>query len=971
MRLLGWTAAIFVACTAVSVAAAGTIAPRLQAEMDRQSPGAVFSVIVNMTDQAPVPALNAELIASKATRAERHARVIDALQTAARGQQPLMANLDAGMRSGGILGYTSYWISNLMVVRGTKEAIAELARRPDVDLIEPNFTADLITPVTMNIPRIDQQSGTGDGTRGIGVTPGLRAIRAPEVWYQLGFNGAGRLIGSLDTGVDGNHPALQNRWRGYQGQQPWQECWLDVLGGNTQFPNDGYGHGTHTTGTMCGLGAATQDTIGVSWGAKWIATNAINQGVGGGFDNDVITCFQWFADPDGNVNTVDDVPDVVQNSWRINEGFGNGYTDCDSRWWNVIDGCEAAGVVVTFSAGNEGPGGTTIGSPPDRATTLYNAFAIGAVDATSFGWPYPIANFSSRGPTGCNVPADRKIKPEVVAPGVNVYSSVPGGGYDGTWSGTSMAGPHVAGIVGLMRQANPNLAVDDIKRILMETARDEGPVGEENTYGWGFVDAYNAVIQATVGFGQIDGYVTNGSWNNNPIQGATVKLLEIGNQYDTDAAGYYNGSAPVATYTVEARHPDFRADTVQVALVANQLVSQNFALVDDHGPSIANVSDFKTRSLQAATPIQATITDPSTVAGATFHYRINGNGWIDLPMTPVFGGLYTFSLPVFSVGTQIDYYIGATDGLGNASSSPATAPATFYTLYFTTLLFADDAEQDNNWSLSASGDNATTGRWVRENPVGTVYQDHPCQPEDDHTYGSGVTCFITENGTPGGDPNAKDVDGGCTTLTAPTFNLNGRTRAFISYHRWWAQEISLDDQFQIDGSSDGGSTWVPLERVGPPADETWRKVTIDLGQYLNFTGNMKIRFKACDQIQGGIVEAGIDDFAIETFNPTTSDAGEQATLPLRPVLEQNEPNPFNPVTTIKFTLSNPAQARIEIFDTTGRLVRALTDAPMTSGVHTIVWNGLDDAGRPVESGVYFYRLKAGAFEQSRRMTILK
>jgi hypothetical protein len=952
------------------VAAAGSIAPRLQAEMDRQGPGAVFSVIVNMKDQAPVPAINAELEAAHATRQTRHARVVSALQEAARGQQPLIASMDQGMRSGGILGYTSYWISNMMVVQATKEAIAEIAQRPDVDIIEPNFTAELITPVSMEIPRIDRQTGEG-GSRGIGVTPGLRAIRAPEVWYQLGYNGAGRLIGGLDTGVDGNHPALQTRWRGYQGQNPWQECWLDLLAGNTSSPVDTYGHGTHTMGTMCGLGAGTQDTIGVSWGAKWIACNAINQGVGGAFDNDIVTAFQWFADPDGNPNTVDDVPDVVQNSWRINEGFGNGYTDCDSRWWNAIDACEAAGVVVTFSAGNEGPGSQTIGSPPDRATTLYNGFAIGAVDATSYNWPYPIANFSSRGPTGCNVPAERKIKPEVVAPGVNVYSCVPGGGYDGNWSGTSMAGPHVAGIVGVMRQANPNLSVDDIKRILMETARDEGNAGEENTYGWGFVDAYNAVVQATTGFGEIEGHVTNGSWNANPLQGATVKLLEIGTEFTTDAAGYYSGSAPAATYTVEARHPDFRPDTVQVDLVANQLLAQDFALVDDRGPAISNVTNLITQPLNFPTPIRAAITDPSTIAGATLRYRINGNGWLDLTMNPIFGGYYTVNLPAFSAGTQIDYYVVATDGPGNASTSPAGAPATFYTLYFTSVLFADDAEQDHGWSLSGPGDNATGGLWVRENPVGTIYGGHPCQPEDDHTSASGVICFITGNGVPGGDAIAADVDLGCTTLTAPAFSLTGQARAFLTYYRWWAQEVTLDDQFQIDGSSDGGNSWVALERVGPAADETWRKATIDLGAYLNFTGNMKVRFKACDLMSGGIVEAGIDDYSIETFNSTTTGAEDQAVLPSKPTLEQNEPNPFNPVTTIKFALSNPAQARLEIYDATGRLVRTLADAPMTAGVHTIVWNGLDDAGHPSESGVYFYRLKAGAFEQSRRMTILK
>ncbi len=77
-----------------------------------------------------------------------------------------------------------------------------------------------------------------------------------------------------------------------------------------------------------------------------------------------------------------------------------------------------------------GPRRTSLRSPADRATTAFNCFAIGAVDATNYGWPYPIASFSSRGPHAAATwsPA-LKIKPEVSAPGVDVYSSVPGGGY--------------------------------------------------------------------------------------------------------------------------------------------------------------------------------------------------------------------------------------------------------------------------------------------------------------------------------------------------------------------------------------------------------------------------------------------------------------------------------------------------------------------------------------------------------------
>ena len=354
-----------------------------------------------------------------------------------------------------------------------------------MEVVEANFRVSLIEPV-------GERSGSLlVPDRGIGVTPGLRAINVPRVWYELGITGLGRLLANLDTGVSGAHPALTNRWRG--NHAPWQECWRDALGGGTTYPVDYNDHGTHVMGTLCGLGAATADTIGVAWRAEWIADNAINQGVGGAFNNDVLDAFQWFADPDGNPNTTDDVPDAVENSWGIDHRF-SGYQDCDYRWQTVIQNCEAAGVACIFSAGNEGPGAQTHRSPANICNTPTTNFSVGAVDATHYSFPYPIASFSSRGPSDCNTSIK---KPEVVAPGVQVYSSVPGGGYEQYgWDGTSMAGPHVAGVIALMREANPDLDVDSMKQILMNTARDLGTSGEDNNYGWGVIDAYEAVLAA-------------------------------------------------------------------------------------------------------------------------------------------------------------------------------------------------------------------------------------------------------------------------------------------------------------------------------------------------------------------------------------------------------------------------------------------------------------------------------------------
>lgn len=503
---------------------AGVIDPALERHLATLPEDTQVSVIVVLANQAPLATLDAELRATGATLQRRHSRVITTLLATANATQgPLLADLTARRVRGEVRGYTPYWIANLVVAQMTAKAVREVAARPDVAEVEANFKVSLMEPVGDVGREEDPQTP-------MAATSGLCAIHAPRVWYELGITGAGRVVGGLDTGVMLGHAALKDRWRGNKFGAVLGDAWLDVLGTSPAIPSDQSmsGHGTHTMGTMVGLGSVTQDSIGVAWGAHWIACNAIQQNVGSEFDNDVIEAFQWFADPDGNPNTTDDVPDVVQNSWRVNETYPGGYQDCDSRWWAVIDGCEASGCAVVFSAGNEGPDPQTIGSPSDRITTPTNIFAVGAVDA-SVGCPSSpnIAGFSSRGPSGCDGVTK---KPEVVAPGVAVRSSINNGGY-GTLNGTSMAGPHVSGMFALLRQANPDLDVTTMKQIIMNTARDLGPSNEDNHFGWGMVDAYEAVLAAL----QTTGLTSHGAppgrvrmvVNPNPFYFGTLVTYEL------------------------------------------------------------------------------------------------------------------------------------------------------------------------------------------------------------------------------------------------------------------------------------------------------------------------------------------------------------------------------------------------------------------------------------------------------------
>jgi hypothetical protein len=98
---------------------------------------------------------------------------------------------------------------------------------------------------------------------------------------------------------------------------------------------------------------------------------------------------------------------------------------------------------------------------------------------------------------------------------------------------------------------------------------------------------------------------------------------------------------------------------------------------------------------------------------------------------------------------------------------------------------------------------------------------------------------------------------------------------------------------------------------------------------------------------------------------------ETPETPRASYLSQNYPNPFNPVTSIRFGLREPARVSLRIYDTAGRLVRVLIDEARDAGHFTEEWDGRDGGGRAVASGVYFYRVEAGAFEETRKMVLLR
>ncbi len=449
------------------------VSTRLQQALQNAKADEYVYGFIYLKDQVDINSLDTKLYKEKASLQQRAFEVITALQQKANEtQQPFISQFESKTESGEIFSYQRFWIANMFSVIAKPSFFYEMMTRQEVAQMDLDAELLLDAPV--------KGTATDMGTES--VEAGVKIINAHKLW-EMGITGQGRLLMGIDTGVDYNHPQLNARWRGQH--VPSNQAWFDP-GGGTTTPSDCDNHGTHTMGTM--VGRIVGDTIGVAIDAEWIAAKTICTSP---HTSNSIAAFQWALNPDGNATTINDMPDAISNSW-----YDPDITDeCNGLYKQTFDVMEAAGIAIVFSAGNNGPNASTVTKPKNINTDEVNVFCVANIEGAAYlsGNTNPIASSSSRGPSLCGGTGSLLIKPEVSAPGTNVRSSIMNGGYD-YYTGTSMASPHVAGAIALLRQAFPTLTGKQIKLALYNTAKDLGAVGEDNNYGKGLIDCYAAFL---------------------------------------------------------------------------------------------------------------------------------------------------------------------------------------------------------------------------------------------------------------------------------------------------------------------------------------------------------------------------------------------------------------------------------------------------------------------------------------------
>jgi subtilisin family serine protease len=807
--------------------------------------------------------------AESASRADRASVVIDSKvseQMKARGNATYLVMLDeqADLSAAYFIADRNergrYVYNTLLDLARSSQAelLAELERRSDVSKVIPHFIVNGLHvtsgPATLDMLLANRSVASISGESGAYIPEpevmedaarapewGIDMVRAPEVWA-LDILGEGVVLATIDTGVQYDHPAVQAMYRGtatgnhdFNFYDPSNACSGAVCDNN--------GHGTHVTGSMLGDdGGANQ--IGVAPGATWIAAKGCESN--NCSDASLLGSAEWllapcaFGEAPGSASCDPaQRPHVINNSW----GGGGG-----NSWYQAsVDAWRAADIIPVFSAGNSGPGSGTVGSPSDYC----NVMSIGGTNSSD-----GMYSSSSRGPGAFAACSD---KPDLSAPGQSVRSAIPTNNY-ATFSGTSMASPHVSGCVALMLSVAPDLDYDTIYQILIDSTVDLGDPGYDYDYGHGRMDCYEAV-QLALAFagprGTVSGQVTE-LGSGEPIADVTVFVENTDPDgapaswsTTTDASGNYS-----LTLAEGFRDFDFSA----FAYLPHAEV--NVEIIEDE-TTVVNVQ----LELAPAVEVSGIVTDFDT--GWPLHARIS---IADVPSSPIYtnpaDGSYAVSLPA---GSSYDFDVDVlSGGYAGDSREVDTSAGTDLAEHFELQadLIACSAPGYIDLAPLAYAENFATddGGFTETVASGTAMWQWGSPGEWPAACGQGSNCWGTNLG--GNYPPSSDA-----YVTSPVISLGGFSAPLILT---WDQANHIEtftwDQGRVELSIDGGAWTTIWQNPGSTVQTDWRELSHDLSAAAG--QDIQLRWRLTSD--GSVHHAGLyfDNIRIQGETDCVAQAGE-------------------------------------------------------------------------------------------------
>jgi serine protease AprX len=949
----------------------------------------------------------------------RRAAVLDALKDQAQLQHVGAASvLQDSKRQSDVQNVHYLYLANAIAFDATWDLVTALAALPDAATLLHDKTYDLTAATEAGVR-------TASAPKGIAATDtvwSVKYINADRVWNELGYTGAGVIVGHIDTGVWVTHPDLASRlWVNpgeiaNNGIDDDGNGFIDDINGwdfgvGDNNPNDDSptgGHGTHTAGSVAGDG--TNGTLtGVAPEASIMALKVWDAAGNGGSLGVTWAAEQYAVENGARIITMSlGFPGTIPESFLRAER-----SNCS----NIRD----AGVTFFNSAGND----HFSAAPPEelgltaRVPAPWNELAVphsstgGVISVGGTGYQNDaLYSSSSRGPADWEAvspwndwpynPEPGLIKPDVGAPGVGINSTIIGGGYSGdTWNGTSMACPHAAGVAALMLQKNPSLSPAGIDSLMELNAIDLGTVGKDNSFGAGRLDAYDvvtavptdqnpdlawvAVVPDPTGDAVLDpgeiSQIAIELKNASPLvtaTGVTANVAVVANPYVTvvDGAGTFaniatNGgladnTANSFSVNVAAGAPQGFGFTMLVTVFANGTFEQTFDI-----PWYVGLPDWRTHDQGG---MYLTVTDQGII-GYMSQSQAEGDG---MGFQDGGSGLFVGS---FWAGTGVDYVCNRDySGLGTetyewevSDTSPngrvhdlgATKSDQTFTAVFT------DAGHASPQPLQVEQTTMAFGLPGNDQFVILEYRLTNQGPTNLDNLRNAVFCDF-DVGDSGANLGGTDATRNLTYVYASGGTYVGiallgapgsaQNLTLINNPTYVYPNSAVDDGIKMRHMSGV----ISLPTASTPDD--WSALTSSAVALAADGGSAIVTYALV--IGGSLTEiqAAVDaaNAAYDPLAPVTPET------PIKLVrLAQNTPNPFNPVTEIKFTVPRDGHVDLAVYDLSGRRIRTLISETVAAGERTALWDGRNDAGQQAPSGMYFYKYITDGQALSKKMTLVK